>query len=229
MRIPFKNTDTFPISNFNDEKVTLDQELGERTAAFRDLENEERARLINTHKKLFFLRSNLPIIMVIFMMYEAAVIYFGIQYINNVGFDDAEIFIYLALIPAGLLFGTLKKENNLYKDIGRPVIKTVGTLKTYEKVHRKHTERYFTVEDVRFDKNNNDLQVVNQMLDLFGKNQSFGPIRIEYSPYSKTIWQIKKRSIDNGKWESVYSNPNLPDQITKELPLNQNSNQTISA
>lgn len=222
---------TIPISVYNDKKVRLEEELLEKTVAFRDLAEEERAYLINSHKTFYKLRSNLPLIMVIFILYEAAIIYFGLKYVNSVGFDDSEIFLFLAIVPAVILFESLRREENLYKDIGRPVVKTVGTLKTYEIVRRRHTEKYFTVEGVRFDNKNNDSQVVEEMFSIFGKNQSFSPVRVEYSPFSKMIWQIKKRTIDNKFWEVIYCRLLLPDFIRKQTQLNsstQNSNQKSS-
>ncbi len=210
----------YPISNFNDKKVTLDQELAERTVAYRDLTNLEMQHMAQKHRKFYWYFKHLPVLLILLIVYEIILLYLNFEYFK-LGLN--ELFFGLVILPPFFLYTGYAKEKQYFADVNLPVVKTVGTLKTVEIRHRRSgVTRYFEVEGIRFGKNNNDPAVIDLIFTNFGTNQSYQPIRIEYSPTSSLIWEIKKRNT-NG-WETIYDV--LPEKFDNEpirliMPLDQ--------
>lgn len=211
---------TFPISSFNDNKVTLDQELAERTVAYRDLTHMEMQHMIQKHRKFYWYFKHLPVLFILLIIYEIILFYLNFEYFKV---DLNELFFALVILPPFFIYTGYQKEKQYFADVNLPVVKTVGTLKTVEIKHRRgRVTRYFEVEGVKFGKNNNDSSVIELVFTIFGVNQSYQPIRIEYSPTSGLIWEIKKRNT-NG-WETVYDS--IPEKFEHEpirliIPSNQ--------
>jgi hypothetical protein len=157
--------------------------------------------------------------------YEAIVIYSWVMLVY-----DLRIFALLAFLPPFFVFRGVKKERQYFTDVSLPVVKTVGTLKTIEIKRRRSTEKYLEIENVRFDGNNNDHSVINLMFSTFGKNRHHFPIRIEYSPHNKLIWEIKKRSQNGSYWESIYDvlpeSKDLREEFLIQSQLSPNSQST---
>jgi hypothetical protein len=193
----------FPISNFNDKKVTLEQELQEKTVAFRDLEEEEKKYLINSHKLIYKFQSNSAILIVLYVVFFFFIYYIVVN--KELGQVSNTLYLITLLVLPILISIVIYRESETYHDINLPVIKTVGIARV--KKHFFSSDKdYLRVNDFYLYRSSPqaDMKYLLNILDQKVKP----PVRIEYSPNTRTIWKIKMRNSTNNGWVEVFTKIN---------------------